>query len=66
MCGDNAYSRNTVILVYSLGKSVKPLLLHNDAKAHKAGNFSQSYYYSLRLWNVGKKIIILQFPASVR
>jgi hypothetical protein len=66
MCGDNAYSRNTVILISSLGKCVKPLFLHNNAKANKAGNISQSYYYSLRLWNVGKKIIISQFPASVR
>lgn len=46
MCGDNAYSRNTVILTSSLGKCVKPLLLHSDTKAHKAGNGDPTTFHS--------------------
>ena len=46
MCGDNAYSRNTVILISSLGKCVKTLFLHSDTKAHKAGNGDPATFHS--------------------
>jgi len=46
MCGDNAYSRNTVILISSLGKCVKPLLLHNVTKAHEAGKGDSATFHS--------------------